>query len=516
LTPIEAGREVNMSINIYETECVKEFFNTVQEQICYKPVRKAACKELEDHIEDKTEEYIRSGMNEKMAVVQAVKEMGDPIALGVKMNETYSLQKDYKLLGLILLAVLGGIVSNAVYGYENSYSVYFFLGIAVLFAVMIYGYRFCVEHRKLLTAAAIVYGAVWGSYSIIQGILRVNYMAGIEEILWLWNVHNKGFLFTVIGKLFFSMTMRFNGMFLVIPLCAVLLYRGGNKKVAGLAASGVLILAVIAGAVAYPSSEYLLTAIVIVMIAYFGLSLTAVGKSLKVLIPVFVTLTCFACLLIGRGRVLKTSTELFVTPEKQAINPWEDGYNGVLIKELLGRAEFLGGIRLTEEELWEYGTGDWYFENGVDDFYHYHLSYKEHLTIEDILPQHYLNNYRIAYVIIKYGWAVGILFLAGLVGMIVLLFYTTYHIRNRLGFLMAFGSSMVLTMQIVFYTLGNFGYQLGMFPNLPFISEGMVSVIVNMMLAGLILSAYRYDRVIKEEPLSTWKIRRKTKNMSPV
>ena len=143
-----------MGVNICENNCAREFFRTVQEQIAYKPVRKEACKELENHLEDKTEEYINSGMSEEMAVVQAVKEMGDPTAVGVKLNESYSLQKDYKLLGLILLAVLGGMISNWVYGYEIFYSFYFFIGMAILLVVTVYGYRFCAKHMKILTAAA--------------------------------------------------------------------------------------------------------------------------------------------------------------------------------------------------------------------------------------------------------------------------------------------------------------------------------------------------------------------------
>lgn len=66
---------------------------------------------------------------------------------------------------------------------------------------------------------------------------------------------------------------------------------------------------------------------------------------------------------------------------------------------------------------------------------------------------------------------------------------------------MAFGSSMVLSLQILLYTAGNFGYQFGMFTTLPFVSEGKLSSIVNMTLAGLVLSAYRYDRVTNEEEI---------------
>uniref|UniRef100_UPI0032608710 hypothetical protein n=1 Tax=Clostridium sp. NkU-1 TaxID=1095009 RepID=UPI0032608710 len=46
--------------------------------------------------------------------------------------------------------------------------------------------------------------------------------------------------------------------------------------------------------------------------------------------------------------------------------------------------------------------------------------------------------------------------------------------------------------------MGNFGHQYAAFPNLPLISEGRLSIICNMLLLGLIFSAYRYDHVIDE------------------
>lgn len=62
----------------------------------------------------------------------------------------------------------------------------------------------------------------------------------------------------------------------------------------------------------------------------------------------------------------------------------------------------------------------------------------------------------------------------------------------------------------VFYLLGNLGYQFGGFPVLPFISEGTCSIAMNMIFAGLVISAYRYDRVIiNEEGGSSVSVRRR-------
>lgn len=454
-----------------------QFFDMVKEQIRYKPVREEACKELEAHIEDKTEAYIKEGMKEEKAVFQAVKEMGDPAAIGVMLNQSYSLQMDYGLLGFILLAVLGGVISNLVYGYDIFYSGYFFVGAAVLFFVMVYGYRFCVVHTKIFIAGAIAFAFFFGGYGIIQKLLRM------------------------LPFPFGSITPAFGGLLLLVPLYAVLLYKGLHKKITGIIAALFVVGIVLTGCVYQPMVEYLLVAMVTVIVSFLVVSAAALGKKKELCIP-FIAAAALIGLLCGLrdGQLLKENAELFFNPKAQATSRWKDGYNGVLIKELLGRAEVFGEISLTEDELTAYGTGDWYFKNGEDaDFMRPFYYSGDKPQMEDILPQHYLNNYRIAYVILKYGWAVGIAFLAGLAVLTGMLFYTSFRIKNKLGFLLALGSSTALFMQIVFYVLGNFGHQFGMFPNLPFNSEGMVSSIVNMTLAGLVLSAYRYDRVIKEE-----------------
>lgn len=120
------------------------------------------------------------------------------------------------------------------------------------------------------------------------------------------------------------------------------------------------------------------------------------------------------------------------------------------------------------------------------------------MTLEDVLPQFYPINYRIADWILSYGWFPGI-FLLGLVLVFgVLLAGISFKIRNRLGKLVAFAGSICLLLQILFYVLGNFGFRFGWFGSLPLVSEGMVSGVVNAILLGLVLSVYRYDLVTKE------------------
>lgn len=195
--------------------------------------------------------------------------------------------------------------------------------------------------------------------------------------------------------------------------------------------------------------------------------------------------------------VIKSSLITCFAPATITDSRWDDAYNGVLVKELLTRSSIVGTADISPEELVEYGTGNWYFTHGEDiDFMKYFHEDESTVTVADVLPQHYLNNYRITYIIVTYGWIPGIIFIAFLVGICFTCTRITKGIASRLGFAISLSCSIILTLQIIMYILGNFGFQFGSFCNLPFISEGTCSIIVNMILVGLILSIHRYDKVI--------------------
>ena len=78
----------------------------------------------------------------------------------------------------------------------------------------------------------------------------------------------------------------------------------------------------------------------------------------------------------------------------------------------------------------------------------------------------------------------------------VVLFSCIARIRGALAGAVSFHCGLCLLFQSILYILGNFGFQYGSFPNLPLVSEGYISILVNMLLLGFIFSAYRYDRVI--------------------
>ena len=85
---------------------IKEFLNTVCEQIKYKPIRNSISEELENHIEESKENYIRDGLEEKEAEEKAIVQMGNAEEIGKKLNKIHKPKLDWKLL-IILIVLLG-------------------------------------------------------------------------------------------------------------------------------------------------------------------------------------------------------------------------------------------------------------------------------------------------------------------------------------------------------------------------------------------------------------------------
>ena len=77
--------------------------------------------------------------------------------------------------------------------------------------------------------------------------------------------------------------------------------------------------------------------------------------------------------------------------------------------------------------------------------------------------------------------------------------WTAFRIRNGLGRLVSFSAGLLFALQTAVYLLEGLGFQFGGFPNLPFVAEGTISITGSAVLAGLILSAYRFDTVLEEK-----------------
>lgn len=109
---------------------IKEYLNKICEQIKYKPVREEILKEIEDHINDIKEDFIKDGANETTAEIKAINQMGNAEEIGRKLNKIHKPKLDWKLLIITFVLICFGFVVSFI---KNTSELDFFLQVLLQF-----------------------------------------------------------------------------------------------------------------------------------------------------------------------------------------------------------------------------------------------------------------------------------------------------------------------------------------------------------------------------------------------
>ena len=92
-------------------ETMREYLDTVQEQIRWKRARPVVVWELEQHLTDQRDAFLEEGKAPEEAERLAVEEMGDPVTVGTELDRVHRPKPQWGLLAATLaLALLGGIL----------------------------------------------------------------------------------------------------------------------------------------------------------------------------------------------------------------------------------------------------------------------------------------------------------------------------------------------------------------------------------------------------------------------
>lgn len=488
----------------------QEFLDKVTDQISYRPLRPEIRRELEEHMEDRAAEYEAQGLSSQEAEQRAVEAMGDAVSIGVQINAVRHLQKSPVLIFLTIALLFSGCAASAYMFWLPEQSangfLYYVPGAAVFLITVYWGYPLFIRFRKPI---ALVIGAVLGALMLIRMLLCAGFIT-------IWGMSPSFYYFSLLSAA------------LLFPLSLYGICRRSPLRFF-LASAGFAFLCL----ACYPLNPFNLGSACLIasmaaagtgifMMARGKLSLTGISHSLREKGITGLLFLAGIGLLVGSNFLSpgqRHGWNYFLHPEKNIVSKWDDTYNSVLIKELLSRTPALGGISLTPEEMMAYGTGEWYFaerdpeqislvRSDYPDEESFEQAWKAsstfrgivyynetNVTLYDILPQHYHNNYLISLLIFQYGWIPGLLFLGLIGGYYLCLFSRIGKIRQPLASSLAFCCGLLLLGQTLLYVLGNFGFQYHAFPVLPLLSEGRVSIMVNMFFLGFIFSAYRYDRV---------------------
>lgn len=467
------------------------FLEDVASQIAYRPLRPAVMKELQDHIDDRISEYEEAGLNKAEAEEKAVADMGDPVLVGTEINAVRHVRSNPLLILFTAILMASGFIAAASINWAPNHNLKdpaaYFHGIIILVLTSLYAYPLLVRHwRRLLIASLMVFlvmACILSSGAASQYSDHVSnfYLAG----------------YWVCVRLIYYTAL------LLGPLLTILLYY--NKKSRP---GPALLLVMAAGILIFwlwlPVFPSMTSVVAVYLISLTGTVLFMIWKKMflsnrTVLIPMLMILAAFI--------LLPEQQETFsaaVSPEDHIYDHWNDTYNSVLIQDLLSKTPVASGLDLSPDEMINYRTTSWYFTDAENSgVKRYFLQYYDETTVTlwDILPQHYHNNYLIALSIFLFGRLFGALVLAVIGGFFITMFRCVLKIRGQLAACVAFNCTLCLLTQTLLYIAGNFGHQYGAFTNIPLLSEGRISIVFNMLLLGFVISAYRYDKVV-DEPVS--------------
>ncbi len=433
-----------------------EYLESLTEQISNKHAKELVRAEICAHIEDQKEAYLLEGKEEDEAELLAVREMGDPVDAGSKLNKIHRPKTDIWMLGAMAALTVIGIIMQTIIcsGFDNlrisnDYGVrtilFNLIGLCVMLSVYFADYRILGKH-------------IWKIYGI--------YLAGSIFFLRMppYTPYSN---YLILGQ---------TVCFLFVPLFAAICYRFRDEKTKGiLKALGILFLHMFLLLLAgyYRSAAMILTfmacLITLTAAAFKGIFGGRKKMQAGVLLAFIIGIPALFLgdiLLLG-GRFLSLA-EYQIRRIQVMFSPfaYEGGasYQTLLIRSQLADASLLGG-----GDIGQIGeiAGAWC-------------------------------DYVLICLTSYFGLLIGIAVVAAVCAFLVRSLHISLTQSNRLGFLLGISCSSILILKTVIYVAMNFGVGPIVGIDMPFLTYGLNCTVINFLYIGLILSVYRNTNLLPE------------------
>ena len=447
---------------------INEFLNSVCEQIKYKPIRSTIAEELKNHIEDKKEELIEMGQNEKEAEKKAVEQMGDAKIIGKELNKVHRPRLDWKLLLIILILLAFGFLVSYIItlnehtemmqymkegvseyittNYMIKYACFVILGFAI--GVIIY---FC-DYKKIKNKPLILYIIATvvivlaflfgisvnginflriGNYSIRSNTIAVPlYILAFIGFLENINKENK------LTKLFKEKNINANILKLVI-----------------LSLISLLMLSLI------PS----LSSVIVLVITYLILATRKIAnesnnKKKHILMLWGIPIILGIIFILFEIAVNPYILDKFISVYKPEEYKETEGWRAVNRKEIIKSAQKFGEAGNMSDAIYLF-----------DGF----------------------GNNEIISILAHFGWIPTIVLIITVFAFSIKLSINSFKIKEKYGSLIILGIGCMFILQSLFNILMNFNLIFDASFNLPFVTYGCGELVVNMMCLALIFAVYR-------------------------
>lgn len=397
-------------------------------------------EELEGHISDQCSAYISEGMSEAEANERAVKQMGDPVEVGVQLDRLHRPKRQPMLLILVFAIILSGLVLKILIPEFSSGENFFakqtvslLLGTAAMLSAYFFDYGIIVKHPKSLFWA---FAAILACGLVLSGEQRLSLSAVFASLGLMLPIAFTGVIFATrntgaFGIFICLAALSFQTMLcLMIPngTCAMVVFLCG------------LILTSIAVSKNHFNASRLFS---ILLLGAFIISVT---------VALF-----YGCL---NGRAAMRIKYAFYPQDYS--NEW--GWLSLTIREALANARLVGA-GAAQEGLKELTT------------------HQPSIVSSDLM---------LLYLIHRYGWISFIL----IVALFGLFFGKAMRACSKLksvtGKYVCTAVLLVLMFQFVLYCTANLGFNLFSPLFLPLLS-GSCATAVNLFLVGFMLSVFRND-----------------------
>lgn len=443
------------------SDAFHRYAEKVCEQIRWKKAHPAVAQEIEDHLTDQKNAYLAAGDSESIAEEKALLQMGDPVSVGAALDQTHKPAPQWGIIGLVLLLfVLGGIiqvlllktipVGNDALATHSAQVLFVFLPLSLATFVGMYflDFSFFGKHP----------------YVLLLGLLMVDLAAH------LFGEFYGGKRWLTLGS--FALSPLALSLLFPLAFCG-LFYRLRSQGRRGYLISGILA-AVFCLFLSYCHTfsgvlTFIFSAGILMLIAakkeWFG------KKNQTILLLLFLLVVgCLIILLMFyapfRYQFAFRARTIFLPNSDVA----GDGYVPAQLRAAISHSVFLG-------------------------------KGKDIVGISPILieiPGMLRSDYLLTYLTYHYGWAVSgglVLLLAVFLG---LGFRKALKQKSIFGQMVSLTILCTFTAEILLYILANLGVWLIAPIALPFLSYGATALLINMALAGVLLSVFRTGEVYRD------------------
>lgn len=429
---------------------MEEYVKALLEQIRCKRAWPMIEEEIRNHILDQASANRRQGMGEEEAVMEAVRDMGDPVEIGVSLDRIHRPRMAWGMMALIGVISVFSILIQAVLGREDaslgqSYSFRHGLGVTIGYAAMLLVYR--IDYSYIGKYARQIAAALSGTTLIL-------YLNSTSSVL-----GARGY-----GEA--NISVRYI-MFLFIPVYGALLFQYRGKGKDGIAKS-ILWMALPVLIAVKISSMSLAVALLFIMAAMLSV---AVERNW------FLTNKKRFLLLFWSGLIIPPILCIFLS----LYSGYDTNFRVERIKAYMrveGYLDYVGQLST------EYMRSSRLLGN----------SGKEIIGWMPELGKDYILTFLASY----YGIAAALLISLLLLAVAAWIIRISFGQRNQLGMIMGCGCGLVFEVTTVMAILRNLAFIPSMQVFFPFFSGDIIGVVVSYLLAGVVLSIYRYQNILPQ------------------